>query len=335
MAAEVNTVVSFASKRYYYKRSVEPRRKVSIGLGGKGVSETRKEAKKARSLASIRTLVIATLATAAGMFIFEFAKEGLFSSLSKWQSHIVTICVTSLFSMAITALVLMRREDYAKKITHENARLSDANERINALLGEKNLLLKEVHHRIKNNLSVVHSLLRLQAGNASDSFAAEAIADAANRVQGMMQLYDKLYLSENFTSISVADYLPPLVDEIVAIFPCGKNVKIEKKIDDFLLPVMTIAPLGLIVNELITNAMKYAFIGRAGGTLRVSAESDGAKAFVAVEDDGNGIPESIDAEHGSGFGLTLIQMQTKQIGGSLSIRRGEGTMIFVEFDLER
>jgi two-component sensor histidine kinase len=196
------------------------------------------------------------------------------------------------------------------------------------------VLLKKVHHRIKNNLSVVHSLLSLQAENAHDAFAVDAIADAANRVQGMIHLYDELYLSENFMSMSVAAYLPPLIDELVAIFPGREDVRIEKRIEDFILPVKAIAPLGLIVNELITNAMKYAFTGRAGGTLRITAESHGGKALIAVEDDGNGIPESIDADHGSGFGLTLIQLQAKQMGGSVSIGRGNGTKISVEFDID-
>ena len=302
--------------------------------GDSSLRETKKGLGAAKGFASFRALALATLATAAGMFTYEFTKEQLFPSFSKWESHIATICVTSALSLIITFIVLRRRRYYARMIIEENEELNGANEKISALLGEKDVLLKEVHHRIKNNLNVVYSLLRLQAGNANDSFAVDSIADAANRVQGMIKLYDELYLSENFVSMSVAAYLPPLIDEIVAIFPGREGVKIEKRIDDFVLPVKAIAPLGLIVNELITNAMKYAFTGRAGGILRISAESRGGKAVVAVEDDGKGIPESIDAEQGSGFGLMLIQLQAKQLGGSLSIRRGKGTKISVEFDVD-
>jgi len=205
------------------------------------------------------------------------------------------------------------------------------NDNIQRLLAEKELILKEVHHRIKNNMNTVHSLLSLQAGFLEDPLAITALQDTICRVDSMVVLYDKLYSSHNFQDISVLTYLPSLIDEIIANFQGSESVRVEKKIDDFILSVKTLQPLGIIINELLTNIMKYAFTGRDNNVINVSATLSGENVCIIISDNGKGIPESITFETTTGFGMQLVSMLARQIGGSVKIERGEGTKFIIEF----
>jgi PAS domain S-box-containing protein len=207
-----------------------------------------------------------------------------------------------------------------------------AEEQVRSLLREKETILREVHHRIKNNMSVIQSLLNLQASSLQEPKAAAALEDAANRVQSMTLLYDKLYQSATFDAVSIRDYLSTLVDEIVGTFPGGASVRVEKNIEDFQLDVRRLQPLGIIVNELLTNIMKHAFVGRDAGSIEVSVSTQGEKVSIVVRDDGVGLPESIDFESATGFGLMLVQNLAAQIGGRIRLERGAGTAVVLAFD---
>ncbi len=208
-----------------------------------------------------------------------------------------------------------------------------AEEKINALLEEKELLLREVHHHIKNNMNTMVSLLSLQSETLEDWKAVAALEDAKSRLQSMSVLYNKLYLNENLREMSIKDYLPALVNEIINVFPNKASVQIETRIDDFVLGVKLLSPLGIMVNELLTNAMKHAFIGRDDGLIKVSAAIKDHRATLVIEDNGGGIPETIDIENSSGFGLQLVGRLTKQIGGTIKIERENGTRFVLEFGL--
>lgn len=206
-----------------------------------------------------------------------------------------------------------------------------AENEIKKLVDEKELLLKEVHHRIKNNMNIIKSLLSIQAATLKDASAIAALEDAGSRVQSMMMLYEKLYQSVSYSAISVKEYLPPLVDEILANFPNSKDVKVEKAIDDFILDIGRLQPLGIIINELLTNIMKYAFIGRDDGLIKISISSEASAITLVLQDNGNGMPESVDFKGSTGFGLQLVEMLTKQLGGSIRIERDKGTRIILVF----
>jgi PAS domain S-box-containing protein len=208
-----------------------------------------------------------------------------------------------------------------------------AEDKINSLFAEKELILKEVNHRIKNNMNVIYALLFLKADTMKDPSAIAALEDSASRVQSMMVLYDKLYRSPDFQKISVIDYIPSLVDEIVANFPNSKSVKIEKKIDNFVLHAKQLQPLGIIINEILTNIMKYAFKGRDDGKISVTASVKDGQAVFEIQDNGSGIPESVDFENSTGFGLQLVWMLTKDLHGTIRIERGNGTKIILKFEI--
>ncbi len=206
-----------------------------------------------------------------------------------------------------------------------------AEEKIKMLLAEKELMLKEVHHRIKNNMNTIAGLLFLQANMLKESAARSALMDSKNRVMSMMVLYDKLYCSDDFNEISIKDYLEPLLDEIINMFPNKTNVKIIKNIDDFKLESKILSPLGIIVNELITNIMKYAFGEGGDATIGISASAKNGRITCVIEDNGKGLPESINLDSPHGFGLQLVDMLVKQIDGDIRIERSEGTRFIIEF----
>ena len=205
-------------------------------------------------------------------------------------------------------------------------------EKIKTLLHEKELLLREVHHRIKNNMLTITSLLFLQTESLKDPAAISALNDAISRIQSMVLLYDKLYRSSNFNELSVLDYLSPLVDEIINNFPNYHIVTIEKAIENFLLPTSMLFPIGIMINELLTNAMKYAFVGRQNGLLIVSATKVENRISFSIKDDGVGITDT--EETSNGFGLQLVNMLAKQIRGKVSIKNENGTTFTLEFEMK-
>jgi PAS domain S-box-containing protein len=205
-------------------------------------------------------------------------------------------------------------------------------EKIQKLLSEKELILKEVHHRVKNNMSVIHGLLTMQANAQKDPAVKSILQNAAGRVQSMLVLYDKLYRSEKMNAVSIKEYLPALIDEIFGIFPQKAAVKIRTQIDDIILSPKMLSPLGVIINELITNAMKYAFAGRNDGVITVTAAKRENRVSLLFADNGIGLPESFVFENSSGFGFQLINMLVKQIDGSITVEKRQGTRFIIEFE---
>jgi len=220
-------------------------------------------------------------------------------------------------------------EGTARDITDQKL----ADDKIKSLLAEKEILLREVHHRIKNNMSTICGLILLQTYTIKDESAITALQDTERRISSMMMLYDKLYRSENFNEISVMDYIPSLVDEIVRNFPNSGKVKINKKVDDFTLDAKKLQSLGIIINELLTNIMKYAFTGRDEGRITVSVEFKDGKALIMIADNGIGIPEDIDFKTSKGFGMQLVSMLAAQLRGDIRIERGDGTKYVLEFEV--
>ncbi len=203
--------------------------------------------------------------------------------------------------------------------------------KIKSLLAEKELILKEVHHRIKNNMSIIVSLISLQAQKLSDPEAVAALKDTRSRVKSLTLLYEKLYQSGDFTKVSLKAYVPALAKEIIGNFPNSQIVRLRINIDEADLDAKRLQPLGIIVNELITNIMKYAFTGRDSGQITVSAINSDGTIALTVQDDGNGIPDSVTFENTTGFGLQLVHALTQQLDGTIRIERGNGTKIILEF----
>jgi PAS domain S-box-containing protein len=211
----------------------------------------------------------------------------------------------------------------------------EADDLIKDLLSEKQILLQEVHHRVKNNLFTIYSMLSLQISDLTEPSAIEALNDTLSRVSSMMVLYDKLTRFKSYSEISLKDYLPSLIHDIVAMYPDSSFIKIENHIDDIILDIKKIMPLGLIINELMTNIMKYAFAGKCSGTISIAASSAYTdaeyRASITIHDNGIGIPEDVDIENSTGFGMMIVGALIKQLNGSITIKRDNGTKILLEF----
>ncbi len=207
-----------------------------------------------------------------------------------------------------------------------------AEEKIKSLLKEKELILKEVHHRIKNNMSTTYNLLVLQSDSLADREAKKAIDNAASRVQAMLALYEELFITGSYSDVSLKKYLPVLAEKIISNFPNRKIVKLKVDSDEFTLSEKKISSLGLIINELLTNIMKYAFTGKDSGEILVQLRNNSNKILLTIEDNGNGIPENEDLKSPSGFGLSLVETLTNQLEGTISFDGSNGTKVTLVFD---
>lgn len=208
-----------------------------------------------------------------------------------------------------------------------------AEHRIEDLLEEKELVLKESHHRIKNNMSTIYSLLSLHTERLSDPGARNVLHEAAGQVRSMMLLYGKLYQSQTQQEASIREFLGPLIDDIVATYCFGNTVNTNVKLKDIPLNARTLSSLGIIMNELISNSMKYAFSGVDNPLISVSASRRESTVTITYSDNGIGLPESVTLERSEGFGMQLIAGLAQQIGGSVRIERGSGTRFIFGIDV--
>ena len=209
--------------------------------------------------------------------------------------------------------------------------------RIQAALEEKNILLAEIHHRVKNNLQIVHSLLDLQSARLTDQAAIEMLNDSKNRVSSMALIHQILYQSKDFAEIdfrSVLDSLLPTLIQSYRISPAAIEVRLEA--ENVLLALNAAIPCGLIVNELISNALKHAFPAGQSGRLSVFMKQDDRDIVeLRVEDDGIGIPSEIDFATTSTLGLQLVQLLTSQLKGTLNVNRADPTCFTISFPAVR
>ncbi len=206
-------------------------------------------------------------------------------------------------------------------------------EKIQKLLREKEIILKEVHHRIKNNMSTVNALLYIQAEDQDNPLCRDILNNAGSRVQSMMTLYDKLYRSDNYRELNIKEFITALTEETTELFNPLIKVKTDINIESFKLKVEILSSIGIIINELITNSMKYAFKETRNGILSISASKNDDKVTVIYSDNGIGLPESVTPGSSSGFGMQLISMLVDQIQGTIKIERDNGTKYTVVFQV--
>jgi PAS domain S-box-containing protein len=202
-------------------------------------------------------------------------------------------------------------------------------EQIQSLLQEKEYILREVHHRIKNNMNTMVNLLSLQADSMDDEGAELALTGAVNRMKSMMVLYDRLYRSESLSDISSRDYISSLVDDIIKTFPLEPEV--NREIDDIVLPIRLASTLGIIVNELISNAMKYAFSPERKNRLSIVLRKDEDHIRLEIADNGEGIRNP---EGEPGFGMELVRGLVKELNGTFHMKNRDGTCCVLEFDIQ-
>jgi PAS domain S-box-containing protein len=203
-------------------------------------------------------------------------------------------------------------------------------EQIQKSLKEKELLLSEIHHRVKNNLQIIASLLNLQARNLEGDVA-DILKTTETRVKSIAIVHERLYQSPSFNDINVKGYLKKLIDDIINTYGVAWTIKTNLNIDDINLNIDTIIPLGLIINELITNCVKYAFPQKEG-IINIKLKSLPEQLELTIADDGIGIPEDFDIENIKTLGLQLVTNLTDQIDGQIEIDRSHGTEFKITFN---
>jgi len=197
-------------------------------------------------------------------------------------------------------------------------------------LEEKELLLQEVHHRVKNNLQIISSLLSLQSNYVKEPEDLEVFQNSQNRVKSMALIHEQLYQSPNFTHINFEDYIWSLMNYLISYYkPNRINLKIDVK--DIFLGIDTAVPCGLIINELATNSIKHAFPDSMQGKIEIGLYSDGYEFELIVSDDGIGFQEAVDLETTEHLGLRLVSALTQQINGTIELDRSNGTKFRIKF----
>ena len=223
------------------------------------------------------------------------------------------------------------------------ARVRERTRELEASLAEKEVLLKEIHHRVKNNLQVISSLLNLQADHVTDKMAFQMFKESQNRVRSMALIHEKLYQSEDLARIDFAEYIRDLAHYLLRMYGVGThNVRLEINVEDASLGIDTAIPCGLIVNELVSNSLKYAFpIGGGAfdgrsepeGEIRIDLRSDnGGNLMLTVSDSGVGFPDNLDFRETESLGLQLVNTLTEQLEGSIELDRTGGTKFKITFE---
>jgi len=236
------------------------------------------------------------------------------------------------FSLSTTVLSWKGRPATLNLLTDITSR-KRSEEHIARLLREKELLLREVHHRIKNNLAVAMGMLQLQADSAGTKTPPELLRDASNRLQSLVQLYDLLHRSGSFELMSVREFLSSLVAEISAAYPLDPAVRFLIEIDEIDLDVGRLATLGIIVNEIVTNSLKHAFCGVSDPGIRIEGRVSEGRFCLSCADNGPGLPPGGVSRAGSGLGLQLIDLLAAQLGAGLVIQPAPGLKYELEFAL--
>lgn len=201
-------------------------------------------------------------------------------------------------------------------------------------LEEKDLLLRETHHRIKNNIAAIEALLAIQQTRTDKEEVREALQESVSRLGSIRRLYEMMLLPAAGNTVSVRKYLTELAEAILDIYATQKPIHFAADIEDFTLSQPQLFPLGIMVNELLTNSMKYAFRVSPRGTVSLSASRRGNRISILIADDGPGFPPAVDLHSPTSFGLRLVQMLCSQLGGTIAMEGGPGVRVRLTFDAE-
>lgn len=201
-------------------------------------------------------------------------------------------------------------------------------------LKEKEVLLKEVHHRVKNNMQVISSILNLQSSYIKDEAAIEMLKESQDRIKSMAFIHESLYQGKNLSHVKFSEYVRNLVGNLFHTYGINKKgLKLKFDLDEVFLNLDTSIPCGLILNELISNALKYAFIDREAGTLSVTLKKlDGGKLKLEIADDGKGFPKEINWKDTESLGLQLVVTLAGQIRGDIQMETKKGTTFTIVFN---
>lgn len=217
------------------------------------------------------------------------------------------------------------RDITEKKIINDELRVS---------LNEKEVLLKEVHHRVKNNLQVISSILNLQSSYVDDKLTLDILKESQNRVKSMSFIHENLYRTKDFNKIDFTEYIENLTKSMIHSYQYSdNNISLALDLDDVLLSMDLSIPCGLIINELLSNSLKYAFPDKKAGTISISVKKiTNTKIQIIVQDNGIGYSKGLDSENEGSLGMLLVRTLIEQIDGNIELLKHNGTKYLITFD---
>ena len=221
---------------------------------------------------------------------------------------------------------------YILSLTLEASKRDKAQKQIVKSLEEKDVLLREIHHRVKNNMQIISSLLSLQSGNIENPEMKDIFSQSQNRVKSMSMIHEQLYQTDDLARIDFKNYVNGLIKSLFQIYSANqKQIEWEVNVEDVKLDIETAIPCGLIINELVSNSLKHAFINRQYGKIVFNMVRDNKTINFKVSDNGIGIPYNSQIENTSTLGLNLVKTLVKQLEGELKVEQNNGVSYDVIF----
>ena len=217
-------------------------------------------------------------------------------------------------------------------VAHDISEKKKTSIEIEESLKEKEVLLKEIHHRVKNNLQVISSILNLQSSFVDDKKTLEILQESRNRIRSMAIIHENLYRTEDFSSINFSDYLDNLTANLVSSYRLGQEVVLNTNFKEVDLVLDQAIPCGLLVNELVTNALKYAWKDGETGTITMTLEEKDNIVYLEISDDGVGLPVDFNQMKSDTLGLQLVVTLVEQLDGDIKVDIKKGTKYFIKFD---
>ncbi|MBD2296782.1 GAF domain-containing protein [Anabaena sphaerica FACHB-251] len=235
--------------------------------------------------------------------------------------------------LTVQIAIAIQQSSIFEQAQIEIAHRQKAEIKLRSALAEKEVLLKEVHHRVKNNLQIVSSLLQLQAQTLQDAEIIKAIRESQNRIESISLIHKNLYTSPNIGKLDIADYINNLVAGLLISYQIvpGK-INLQTNIDSVSLNVDEAIACGLVINELISNALKHAFPNNQKGEISISLHNSSNNIELTVQDNGIGLPDGLDWRNTNSLGLSLVyDLVTEQLEGNITVERNQGTLFHIEF----
>ena len=268
-------------------------------------------------------------------------QQGKFQEVKIRNATIVRYVFIGSLGVLFIFVALLYNRSRLKQRAHKalelkQHKINEQNDQLKKLLIEKEWLVKEIHHRVKNNLQVVISLLNTQSGYLKNKDALMAIQNSQNRMHAMSLIHQKLYQSDNLDAIDISWYIHELVNHLKESFNTDQKISFNLDTESIKLEVTQAVPLGLILNEAISNAMKYAFSGKDKGEIYVSMKRMGGDSYrLIVSDDGVGLPENFESLERESLGMDLMIGLTDQLDGNFEIKNRDGLSIAITFSKKK
>lgn len=258
------------------------------------------------------------------------ASENEIQSLrAQKQQTQIYLSIGGLILLIVLSGLFLRQSNIRKRNNHI---LEAKNKEIAKQNAERELLLKEIHHRVKNNLQIISSLLSMQTRSMQDIKAKDAMKESQSRVKTMALIHEKLYQYDNLSKINMKEYMQQLSDFLTQTYRSEKQIHVNIDAEDINLDMDMAIPLGLITNELLSNSLKYAFQDKEGGEIYITfTEPEPGIYKLLVRDSGKGLDDNLDIENTKSLGLKLVRTLTRQINGNLKISSNPGATFEIDF----